>query len=186
MKPITQSLIAGLAGALIATVLIFAFNRPWISDETGDDAESAQKENNIKEQIYACFKERHISYEEMDSIATNFTYHKENYWFLYDSVEDSKYLRIWTDISLSDGENPVPFDVLQNMYENALSVQYNVKYVMISAKGEHIRLFVEQYVDPDMDIKSMIACMVEVLEYSRDLCLADSYYDDEESGSDNG
>ncbi len=183
MKPFTKNLIAGFIGALVATVLLFSFGRPWIGDDTGDDAEYAQKENNIRERVYAYFDDHNISCVSIDSIATRFTYKGLTYVFLYDSVKNDKFIHIWTSFSLKeDGEDSVPDDARRAAFVKASRIQERVTYVMTSVDDDCIYFSVEQYVAPGMDMGRFMSCMLEVLDYSTDLYCAESYYSDEENG----
>lgn len=172
MKPFTQSLIAGLAGALIATVLIFAFNRPWISDETGDDAESGKEENNVRERVHAYFDEQDIFYEDIDSVATLFTYEDENY-ILYAPDDDNEFMCIWTNIPF---EEDLSKSELPEKMHKALYIQEHMKFlkVDIDIDRTRFRFAVEQYIDSNTDINALLHRMIKVLSGSVSMYKADN------------
>ena len=172
MKPITQNLIAGLAGTLIGAVLVFFLGRPWISDERVRNAESEKEENNVRERVHAYFDEQDISYEEIDSIATRFAYEDENYIFLYAPDDDNEFVRIWTDISYDpDISNE---ELYEKMYK-ILYIQEHTKFLKVRLdRGRCLfTMAVEQFIDPDTDISALLHRMIKVLNGSVALYQAD-------------
>lgn len=173
MKPITQNLIAAVAGGLAVAVLMLSIGRPWISDKRARNAEPEQEENNVRERAHACFDEQDISYEEIDSIATRFAYEDENYIFLYAPDEDDEFVRIWTDISYDpDISNE---ELYEKMYK-ILYIQEHTKFLKVRLdRGRCLfTMAVEQYIDPDMDISALLHRMIKVLSGSVSLFMADN------------
>lgn len=172
MKPITQNLVAAVAGGLAVAVLMLSIGRPWISDKRVRNAEPEQEENNVRERAHACFDEQDISYEEIDSIATRFAYEDENYIFLYAPDEDDEFVRIWTDISYDpDLSNE---ELYEKMYK-ILYIQEHTKFLKVRLdRGRCLfTMAVEQYIDLDMDISALLRRMVKVLSGSVSLYKAD-------------
>ena len=155
-------MIAGFIGALVATVLLFSFGRPWIGDDTGDDAESAQKENNTRERVYAYFDEQDIPYETIDSLATKFTYNDISYIFLYDSIADDEIMYIWTYIPY--GDNLSEKELIEKM-NIALYTQVYLKFIKVNMDEDNnlFKYSIEQYIEPNMDINTLLNRMIGAL-----------------------
>jgi hypothetical protein len=172
MKPITQNLIAGLAGTLIGAVLVFFLGRPWISDERVRNAESGKEENNVRERVHAYFDEQDISYEDIDSVATLFTYEDENY-ILYAPDDDNEFMCIWTNIPF---EEDLSKSELPEKMHKAFYIQEHMKFLKVDIDMDRtrFRFAVEQYIDPNTDINPLLHRMIKVLSGSVTMYKADN------------
>ena len=151
---------------------MLSIGRPWISDERVRNAESEKEENNVRERAYAYFDEQDISYEEIDSIATRFTYEDENYIFLYAPDEDDEFVYIWTDIPF---EEDLSKNELPEKMHKAFCIQEYMKFIKVNMDMDRtrFRFAVEQYIDPNTDINALLHRMIKVLNGSVSLYKAD-------------